>query len=192
MRLAGPEAVGIARPMLRIPRELEPGRAIFGELLDPASSNAERIDEVVVTYFAKPHSYTTDDIVEISCHGAPVVLRHVVEIAVASGARIAEPGEFTLRAFLTGRMDLTQAEAVRDLIESQTLYQAKVAAQQLEGALSKRIAPIKQTLVELIALMEAGIDFAEDDISVAPDEEILRRLDPIAAGVERLVQSFEQ
>ena len=100
----------------------------------------QRIDEVVVTYFAKPHSYTTDDIVEISAHGSPVVLRHVVELALARGARLAEPGEFTMRAFLNGRIDLTQAEAVRDLIESQTLYQAKVAAQQLEGALSRRLA----------------------------------------------------
>ncbi len=128
----------------------------------------QRIDEVVVTFFAKPHSYTTDDIVEISAHGSPVVLRHIVELALARGARLAEPGEFTMRAFLNGRIDLTQAEAVRDLIESQTLYQAKVAAQQLEGALSRRLQPIKQKLVELIALLEAGIDFAEDDVSVLP------------------------
>ena len=105
---------------------------------------SQRIDEVVVTYFAAPHSYTTDDIIEISAHGSPVVLRHVVELALARGARLAEPGEFTMRAFLNGRIDLTQAEAVRDLIESQTLYQAKVAAQQLEGALSRRLQPIKQ------------------------------------------------
>ena len=104
-------------------------------------SDRQRIDEVVVTYFAKPHSYTTDDIVEISAHGSPVVLRHVVELALARGARLAEPGEFTMRAFLNGRIDLTQAEAVRDLIESQTLFQAKVAAQQLEGALSRRLQP---------------------------------------------------
>ena len=104
----------------------------------------QRIDEVVVTYFAKPHSYTTDDVVEISAHGSPVVLRHIVELCVAAGARLAEPGEFTMRAFLNGRIDLTQAEAVRDLIDSQTLYQAKVAAQQLEGALSRRLQPVKQ------------------------------------------------
>src|SRR5438552_14839883 len=136
----------------------------------------QRIDEVVVTYFARPHSYTTDDIVEISAHGSPVVLRHIVELALARGARLAEPGEFTMRAFLNGRIDPTQAEAVRDLIESQTLYQAKVAAQQLEGALSRRLQPIKQQLVELIALLEAGIDFAEDDVSVFPSERILEHI----------------
>ena len=149
-----------------------------------------RIDEVVVTYFAKPHSYSTDDIVEISAHGSPVVLRHVVELCLASGARLAEPGEFTMRAFLNGRLDLTQAEAVRDLIDSQTLFQAKVAAQQLEGALSKRLKPIKQRLVELIALLEAGIDFAEDDISIAPDAAILDHIAGVRCPLEQLAASF--
>src|SRR5271167_4660321 len=187
VRLAGPDATKIALPMLRLKHDLETGQAVFGELVEPADehvgtvtsgrpaaqSAAGRIDEVVVTYFAKPHSYTTDDIVEISAHGSPVILRHVVELAMAQGARLAEPGEFTMRAFLNGRFDLTQAEAVRDLIDSQTLFQAKVAAQQLEGALSNRLKPIKQQLIELIALLEAGIDFAEDDISVAQDVTIL-------------------
>ncbi len=188
VRLAGPEARAIARPLLRLPRELEPNRALFGELVEPESG--QRIDEVVVTFFEKPRSYTTDDIVEISAHGSPVVLRHIVELALARGARLAEPGEFTMRAFLNGRIDLTQAEAVRDLIDSQTLYQAKVAAQQLEGALSHRIAPIKQKLVELIATMEAGIDFAEDDVPVAPPGEILARMQQVRQPLDALSQSF--
>src|SRR5205823_12693515 len=142
------------------------------------------------TYFAKPHSYTTDDVVELSTHGSPVVLRHVVELCLEGGARLAEPGEFTMRAFLNGRLDLTQAEAVRDLIESQTLYQAKVAAQQLEGALSKRLQPIKQKLVELIAVLEAGIDFAEDDVSVLPGERIVEEIAVVRAPIEELSQSF--
>jgi len=149
-----------------------------------------RVDEVVVTYFAKPHSYTTDDIIEISAHGSPVVLRHIVELALAAGARLAEPGEFTMRAFLNGRIDLTQAEAVRDLIDSQTLYQAKVAAQQLDGALSRRLQPTKQKLVELIAVLEAGIDFAEDDVSVLPAAQILEHIAPIRAPLEELARSF--
>ncbi|MFZ0318077.1 MAG: tRNA uridine-5-carboxymethylaminomethyl(34) synthesis GTPase MnmE, partial [Candidatus Sulfotelmatobacter sp.] len=119
IRIAGPQAVEIAAPMVKLKRSLEPGRAVFGELVD---ADKTRIDEVVVTYFAKPHSYTTDDIVEIAAHGSPVVLRHIVELCLAAGARLAEPGEFTMRAFLNGRIDLTQAEAVRDLIDSQTLY----------------------------------------------------------------------
>ncbi len=144
----------------------------------------------MVTYFAKPHSYTTDDVVEISAHGSPVVLRHIVELCVAAGARLAEPGEFTLRAFLNGRIDLTQAEAVRDLIDSQTLYQAKVAAQQLEGALSRRLQPIKKKLVELIAVLEAGIDFAEDDVSVLPDATILNHIADVRAPLEQLSATF--
>jgi tRNA modification GTPase len=149
-----------------------------------------RIDEVVVTYFAKPHSYTTDDIIEISAHGSPVVLRHIVELSLARGARLAEPGEFTMRAFLNGRLDLTQAEAVRDLIDAQTLFQAKVAAQQLEGALSNRLKPIKKKLVDLIALLEAGIDFAEDDVSVAPDATILESIAQVKAPLQQLAATF--
>jgi tRNA modification GTPase len=189
VRLSGPEARSIVAPMLRLSQELAAGRALFGELIEPASAG-ERVDEVVVTFFEKPHSYTTDDVVEISAHGSPVVLRQVVEWAVERGARLAEPGEFTLRAFLNGRLDLTQAEAVRDLIESQTLYQAKVAAQQLEGALSRRLAPIKKDLVDLIALLEAGIDFAEDDVPVQPAAEILRRTAAVREPLEKLGASF--
>ncbi len=190
VRLAGPEAREIAASFLRLGanRQLEAGRALFGELIEPATG--ERIDEIVATFFAKPHSYTTDDIVEISCHGAPVVLRHVVEMSLARGARLAEPGEFTMRAFLNGRLDLTQAEAVRDLIESQTLFQAKVAAQQLDGALSHRLQRIKKQLVELIATLEAGIDFAEDDVAVMPGTEIVRRIGEIREPLEKLAASF--
>jgi tRNA modification GTPase len=174
--------------MLRLRQELEPGRAIFGELIEPTTG--ERIDEVVVTFFPKPHSYTTDDVVEVSAHGSPVVLQHVVELAVAAGARLAEPGEFTMRAFLNGRLDLTQAEAIRDLIESQTLYQAKVAAQQLEGSLSRRLQPIKQKLIELIATLEAGIDFAEDDVPVATAKAIFLRMADIRDPLMALQDSF--
>ena len=111
-------------------------------------------------------------------------------MALSRGARLAEPGEFTMRAFLNGRIDLTQAEAVRDLIDSQTLYQAQVAARQLEGALSKRLQPLKQKLVELISVMEAGVDFAEDDVSVLPDAQILARIADIRAPLEQLLASF--
>jgi tRNA modification GTPase len=206
VRLAGAEARAIALPMLRLKHDLEPGRVVFGEIVEPGSADVgtglrpvqaeqssavpSRIDEVVVTYFAKPHSYTTDDIIEISAHGSPVVLRHIVEMAMARGARLAEPGEFTMRAFLNGRIDLAQAEAVRDLIESQTLYQAKVAAQQLEGALSRRLQPIKQELVELIATLEAGIDFAEDDVSILPADKILQRVAAVRKPLHELADSF--
>jgi len=188
VRLAGPDALGIAGPMLRLKHPLSAGRAVFGEVIEPATG--ERIDEAVVTFFARPHSYTADDVVEISAHGSPVVLRHIVELATRGGARLAEPGEFTMRAFLNGRIDLTQAEAVRDLIESQTLYQARVAAQQLEGAISRRLQPVKKKLVELVATMEAGIDFAEDDVAVLPAAEIVARITEVRTPLEQLRASF--
>src|SRR5262249_7570797 len=133
---------------------------------------------------------TGEDTVEISCHGSPVVLEYVLRRACDSGARLAEPGEFTLRAFLNGRLDLPRAEAVRDLIEATTLYQARVAAQQLEGAVSRRLAPWKHQLVELISLLEAGIDFADNDVDFASDSEILGRLEPLTRGLDQLASSF--
>ncbi len=153
-------------------------------------ADGHAVDQVVITYFAAPRSYTAEDVIEIACHGSPVVLRFALERLCLAGARLAEPGEFTLRAYLHGRVDLPQAEAIRDLIEATTLYQARIAAQQAEGSVSRRLKPIKEQLLELIALLEAGIDFAEDDISVAPAEEILRRLDPIITSVEALAASF--
>jgi tRNA modification GTPase len=113
-----------------------------------------------------------------------------VEQAVAAGARIAEPGEFTLRAYANGRIDLPQAEAVRELIDATTLYQARVAAQQLGGSLSRRIYPVKNQLLELISLLEAGIDFAEDDIDVTPQQEIARRLADLIPPLSALEASF--
>jgi tRNA modification GTPase len=187
VRLSGAAAAGITRTLISLKSPLRSWAAGFGELLD---EEGVTVDEVIVTYFAAPVSYTSEDVVEISCHGSPVVLRHCLDQAVRSGARLAEPGEFTLRAFLNGRIDLPQAEAVRDLIDATTLYQARIAAQQTQGSVSRRLAPVKAQLVELISLLEAGIDFAEDDISVAPATEILRRLDPVIEQTGALARSY--
>jgi tRNA modification GTPase len=187
VRISGPDAARIAGTILR-GASFEPWRASLAELIEP---DGHAVDQVVVTFFQAPRSYTAEDLIEISCHGSPVVLRHAVERALAAGARLAEPGDFTLRAFLRGRIDLPQAEAVRDLIDATTLYQARVAAQQAGGSVSRRIAPLKEQLLELIALLEAGIDFAEDDVSVASGGEILRRIAPVRAGIEQLADSFQ-
>jgi tRNA modification GTPase len=189
VRLSGPHAVEIATPLIRLTGALEPARARLAEVID--SESGQKIDEAVVTYFARPNSYTGEHLVEIAAHGSPVVLEMLVRTALRKGARLARPGEFTERAFLAGRIDLTQAEAVRDLIEAQTLYQAHIAAEQMGGALSRRVHPAKQKLVELIALLEAGIDFAEDDIEVTPDQEIVTRIDTISCELEILGRSFE-
>jgi len=187
VRLSGVRSIEIASNLIQLSKlPLETQRASLGVFSDPATGRP--LDQVVVTCFRRPHSYTGEDVVEMACHGAPVILRYLVECSVARHARPAEPGEFTLRAFLNGRLDLTQAEAVHDLIESQTLYQARVAATQLEGAVSARLKPHKQVLLELIARLEAGIDFAEDDVPVMEWPELVERLGSIRADFERLVE----
>jgi tRNA modification GTPase len=189
VRLSGPQSLRIAQSLLRAQNPLEHTRARFATVPDPETG--ETIDEAIVTWFEPPHSYTGEDLVEIAAHGSPVVLEMLVRLALRAGARLARPGEFTERAFLAGRIDLTQAEAVRDLIEAQTLYQARIAAEQMGGSLSRRMHPAKQKLVELIALLEAGIDFAEDDVEITPDQEIVTRIDTIAGELAPLARSFE-
>ena len=190
VRLSGPDAASIAAQLVRLRQPLEHARARLADVLENADINAARIDEALITFFAAPNSYTAEDLVEIAAHGSPVVLELLLRRALDMGARLAEPGEFTQRAFLSGRVDLTQAEAVRDLIEAQTLTQARQAASQMGGALSHRVAPVKQSLVELIALLEAGIDFGEDDVDVTPGTEIARRIDEIVPPLVKLEASF--
>ena len=190
VRLSGVRAREIAAPMLRLRTEMEAGRAQFGYLLDAEEGGGSALDEVVVTLFAGPRSYTGEDVVEIAAHGAPVLLEAMVRGCLRRGARLAEPGEFTQRAFLSGRLDLVQAEAVNDLIQSSTLHQARTAARQMGGAVSREVAPTKEMLLELIATLEAGIDFAEDDIDVMPSAEIVRRIQAIGRPLEALEQSY--
>ncbi len=188
VRLSGTTALPLLLPILTLDSPPSPREARFTRIKDPSTGHL--IDEAVVTFFPAPHSYTGEDVLEIASHGAPVVLDFLVQSALEAGARLARPGEFTQRAFLNQRLDLTQAEAVRDLIEAQTLHQARLAAEQLGGALSRRLAPIKQSLIHLIAALEAGIDFAEDDIDVLPDHEILSSLERITRPLQALEASF--
>jgi len=196
VRLSGPQAASIAAQLVRLRHpldnlaQLEHAHARLADVLDAADDDATRIDEALVTFFAAPRSYTAEDLVEIATHGSPVVLELLLRRALDLGARLAEPGEFTQRAFLSGRLDLTQAEAVRDLIDAQTLTQARQAASQMGGALSHRVAPVKQALVDLVALLEAGIDFAEDDIDVTPQQEIARQIAELTPPLTALEASF--
>ena len=183
MRLSGPDAERLAR--LLVPGRRPPPRvATLGTLRDQDGS---AVDQVLTTRFPGPASYTGEDVVEISCHGSPPVLRFALERALSLGGRIAEPGEFTRRAFCNGRIDLVQAEGVRDLIDATTLYQARVATRQTAGSLSKRLRGVKRSLLDLVAMLEAGIDFAEDDVEVAPADEILARLDDMLDRVRRAI-----
>ena len=192
VRISGPQAKQIAAPLLRLTHPLAHAQARFAKIVDPANGN--ELDEAIVTLFAAPHSYTDEDLLEIAAHGAPVLLDHLLRLCLAQGARLAEPGEFTQRAWLSGRIDLTQAEAVRDLIEAHTLQQARIAAQQLGGSLARVLAPIKRDLIALIATLEAGMDFAAgedlDDIDILPPAQITQRLESLHAPLAALADSY--
>jgi tRNA modification GTPase len=189
IRLSGLQAKEIAERLLPTPRKLKNRDPLFCTLQCPRTG--QELDQAVLTFFEAPRSYTRENVVEISCHGSPVLLQAVLRCLLQQGARLATPGEFTLRAFLHGRIDLLQAEAIRDLIEAKTLYQAKIAHQQATGSLSRKIRPIKQLLVDLIARLEVGIDFAEDDVDVISSGTIEKELDEIIDGLQILKESFD-
>ena len=161
VRVSGPAATGAAGAVLRAGHDLQPRHATLTSVVG-APDPERALDQVVATYFPAPASYTGEDVVEISGHGSPVLLRQIVEAVVRAGARLAEPGEFTLRAFVNGRMDLVQAEAVADLIEAVTPLQARVAFDQLEGTVTAAIGAIDAALFDLSARLEASIDFPEE------------------------------
>jgi tRNA modification GTPase len=190
IRLSGPEALTITerifRPGAGIP--LAPRTATFGEICEPHTNDI--VDQAVVTFFKGPHSYTGEDSIEISCHGSPVILRRVLDIILECGARAAGPGEFTMRAFFNGRMDLTQAEALRDLIEAQTIYQARVALRQVQGSLSQLLQPLKQSLVEIIVQLETAVEFVEDDVTTETLHTLSLRLDTLASRFAEIERSF--
>jgi tRNA modification GTPase len=166
---------------------LEHRKATLGVWTTPP---AECVDEVVVTFFHAPNSYTGEDVVEISAHGNPLILGRIVHAICSAGARIATAGEFTLRAVAHGKMDLIQAEAVREFIEAQTEQQARTALRQMEGSLSHRIRPVKDKLVDVIAHLEAGIDFAEDDVDVPENSLLSAEIRPLETDLQRLQQTF--
>ena len=187
VRLSGPDARAITTSLVRLRNPLAAGRTRFAEVLD---EQGRLLDQAVVSFFAGPRSATGEDVAEIATHGSPVLLAHLLQASLARGARLAEPGEFTQRAFLNGKLDLTQAEAVRDLVDAQTLHQARVAAAQLGGSLARTLAPIKQDLVYLIAELEAGVDFAEDDLDLLPSATIAARLVTLQESIAALASTY--
>jgi tRNA modification GTPase len=192
VRLSGPDALSIASRVVRLSTPLEHAQARRTRVLDPTDPT-RILDDALVTAFLAPNSYTTENIVEIATHGSPVILDALLRNALNHGARLATAGEFTQRAFLSGRLDLTQAEAVHDLIAAQTLDQARVAAQQLGGALSRRVAPQKESLLYLIALLEAGMDFASgelDDVDIVSPSQIAASIAAVQQPLEALAATF--
>jgi tRNA modification GTPase len=184
VRLSGPDACAVASRLLTRRAPLVPRHATLTRTNVSAVDGSAVGDDVVATFFPGPNSYTGDDVVEISAHGSPVVLRAIVHAASASGARAAQPGEFTLRAFLNGRIDLPQAEAVADLIAAATPLQARTAFDQLQGTLTRRIASIDGELFDLIARLEASLDFPEEGYHFVEPGEVADRLTTIRASVD--------
>jgi tRNA modification GTPase len=191
IRLSGPASLSLLQRFFPVdqPHSLEPNRATLRQISNP--ENGILIDEVIITYFKAPHSFTGEDVVEISCHGSPIVLSEVLRLLLSFGAKAAEPGEFSLRAFLNGRLDLTQAEAVHDLIHAQTGYQAQLAARQLRGELSRQLQPIKQRLINLIVYFESSVEFVEDDLDALDLEKFAAELDDLCAQLRRLASSYQ-
>ena len=190
VRISGPEALAVAARIFRPrrPKEISAVRtfsAHVGRVVDP--KNGEMIDEGILTVMRRPGSYTREDVCEISCHGGLVAVRRVLETVIRAGARLAEPGEFTKRAFLNGRIDLAQAEAVIDLIRAKTDRAMKVAAGQLGGRLSGAVSELRERLIRCLAEIEAGLDFPEEDIQEVSRERLRREIDSTAAAVERLL-----
>lgn len=189
IRISGPRAELIARNQFRSSASAwEPRKPLLGSFL---AAGGRAIDRVLVTFFQAPRSYTGEDLVEISCHGSPVISRQILETMLNAGARLAEPGEFTMRAFLNGKMDLSQAEAVRNLVESRTAFQAQVATQQSFGKLSQALQPAKEEIIRILSHMETTLEFVEDDAEPLSKEVLAPRLSAVDLLLERLENSFE-
>ena len=187
VRVSGPDALRITGGLIDRHEPLEARHATFARII-ATSSPARVIDQVVVTWFAAPHSYTGEHVVELSGHGSPLLLRRIVELAIAAGARLAEPGEFTLRAYLNGRLDLPQAEAVADLVDAVTPLQARAAMDQLEGTLTQTIRRIDAALFDLAARLEASLDFPEEGFHFVTRQEAREDVARVREMLDRLAE----
>src|SRR5881396_1541822 len=177
IRLSGADALTITRKLVGDGDFLPaPRTAHLRQLYD----GDDVIDEAIVTYFKAPHSFTGEDVVEVSCHGSPVLLRQVIDICLRMDARMAEAGEFSLRALANGRMNLAEAEAIRDLIDAQTVASARQAVRQLRGEFSHELQPIKDELLDVIVILESALEFVEDDLPEMQAESVKEKLRNIA------------
>ena len=192
IRVSGTEAVSLVEPLFkgreRPLKKAETHKLLYGWIHD----EGELLDKVLLVVMRAPHSYTTEDVVEIQCHGSPLVLRTILDLVLRQGARLAEAGEFTQRAFLHGRLDLTQVEAVADLIHASSEVGAKLAAQQLHGKLYQAIDIVKKQVVSIASLIEAGIEFPEEGLEFTQREDCLQSLDHACADLENMLSHAEQ
>src|SRR6476661_5861712 len=186
IRLSGPDAIALAQQMGL--HDVDDRRAMLTTLTRPRDH--EKLDQVLLTCFRKPHSLTGEDVVEISCHGSPAVVRQIIDTTLELGAVLAGPGQFTLRALSNGKINLAQAEAIRDLIAAQTEAAVKQASRQLHGELSSALGPSKEKLLEVIVLLESALEFVEEDIPTPRANEIDNDLAVVSDGVEKLARSY--
>ncbi len=186
VRLSGRGVLEIAKKFFKTRSEIKPRHAHYGTLVD---EKGEPIDEGVIVYYKAPRSYTGEDMVEISLHGNPLILKRAVDLFISAGCRLAEPGEFTKRAFLNGKMDLTQAEAVAELISAKTDLARRVALRQLRGDLSRHIKPLRDSLLELCAYIEADIEFSEEDIPSLTKDQVINMVSRVISDIDRLLKT---
>jgi tRNA modification GTPase len=193
IRMSGPRSAAIAERIFQ-PRHaalpLATHRLYYGDIVDPATG--QTLDEVLVSFMAQPHSYTREDVIEINCHGGYQVLQGILSLVIAAGARLAEPGEFTRRAFLNGRIDLAQAEAVIDLIEAKSAAGARQAALQLKGTLSREIGRLRSELLLVLSSLEASIEFPEENLDVPSPGELLAQTGSLIADLNGLLRTFDR
>lgn len=189
VRMSGPQSVGIIRALVRDENfSPQPNRTVLKKIV--TSDDGEVLDYAMVSYFEGPNSFTGEDMVEISCHGSPVILRQLLDLIQRLDGRLAGPGEFTLRACRNGKMNLSQAEAVRDLIDAQTTAAAQQAARQLKGELSTALKACKEQLIQVIVSLESAVEFVEDDLPPIQQEEIKRKFDSVLTTVKGLALSY--
>jgi tRNA modification GTPase len=189
IRVSGPESLRLARSLIADPDfSPEPSRAVLRKI--KSSDQNEVLDKSLLTYFQAPNSYTGEDVVELSCHGSPVVLRQMIDLILGYGARLAGPGEFTMRGLANGKLNLSQAEAIRDLINAQTEAAAKQATRQLMGELSQRLKLSEDKLIKTIVQLESALEFVEDDLPAIRKQEIQQTLVKIIESLEELTATF--
>ncbi len=194
VRVSGTDAFTNASKLFRAPElllELPANIAKFASIYDNAAEPASLVDQVVVTKFASPHSFTGEDVVEISCHGSVYIQRKIIELLIQNGCRMAGPGEFTQRAFLNGKLDLPQAEAVADLIAAQSESAHAIAVNQLSGTLSSKLKTLREQLLNISSLLELELDFSEEDVEFADRSQLLAILDDVENEVSRLLKGYK-
>lgn len=195
VRLSGKSSIEIAEnifssPKKRTLRNMKSSSVIYGHIHNPPTG--EKIDEVLVTVMRSPHSYTKEDVVEINCHGGMITLRKTLELVLRQGARLADPGEFTRRAFINGRIDLSQAEAILDLIRSKTDESRRIAIEQLHGGLSEKITALRDRLMGICVNVEAYIDFPEDEIETASTQDLFSSMKDTGRDIEKLLKTYDE